>query len=105
MSNFEKCHGNGETYKTYKSLEPKFTEEFQKVTFELMVENYIRFEMLRIGKLSDREYVNLKHQWRSIAEELRVLYDYPYNLEVFPHSHPFSQRAAAEGKKRLGINL
>ena len=104
-SHFDRCHGNGETAKIYQSIEHKFTPEFQKLTLDLLAENYIRFEMLRPGKLSDREYGVLKNTWRSVAEELGVLYDYPYNLHTFPHAHPFSRQAARLGKEQLGIEL
>lgn len=102
MSQFERCHGNGEAYKKYKAIESKFTEEFNTLTFELMVETYIRDQM-RNKVMSDRDYTNLNNIWRSIAEELGVLKSYPYPMNQFVPGHPRAQDVAREGKKRLGI--
>lgn len=105
MNQFEKCHGSGEAYKTFKSIEHKLTTEFNELTKELMIENYIRLEMLRPGQYDEKGFANMKRQWSFIAEELGVQFDYPYNvLHSFPHAHPFTQEAAAEGKRRLGIS-
>lgn len=102
-SKFERCHSGSETYRALKAIEHRFTDEFNKLTFDLMVENFIRFEMERPGMLSDRDFTKLKDTWHFVAEELKVLYDYPYNMNVFQNNHPFSGAASVEGKKKLGI--
>jgi hypothetical protein len=96
---FDRCHSGGQTYESYKKLMNKFTDEFNEVTHKLLVELYYRYE-LDSKQLSDREFVNLKNVWRSIAEELGVLNDYPYTLETFPPNHPMARSAsiAAKGK-------
>lgn len=102
---FERCHGNGESYKAYKAIEHKLTDEFQNLTFELMVETYIRKQMNHRGLMQDRDYQNGQNIWRSISEELGILGKYPYPIIEHAYGHPMSKDVAREGKKRLGINL
>lgn len=100
---FQRCHGNGEAYKTYATLEPKFTKEFNKLTLELLTEVYLRKE-LDVSKnvlLEDRDYVHLRNTWRSVAEELKVLEKYPYDMEQFPHSHPMAREAVLNAQKAI----
>lgn len=102
MSSFEVKYGNGETYKRYAALEPKFTQEFRNVTKELMVETYIRDQM-GSKTMPDRNYQNLKNLWKYIAEELGVLKDYPYDMNTYAPAHPLAKEVAVEGKRVLGI--
>lgn len=100
MSNFEKLHSGGETYRKYKKIEHKLTEEFQDLTKDLMTELYIRDQMGR--KYWDDWLFNQSvRKWNLILRELGV--EYPYRMDVFPHAHPFTREAAIAGKKRLGI--
>lgn len=99
---FERSHGGGQAYEAYKKIEPKFTDEFKMLTFELLVETYCRTQMDR-PQLIDREYVNCQNIWRAVAEELGILKDYPYIQQGFPHAHPMAGAAAQEAKKRLGL--
>jgi hypothetical protein len=101
MSSFEDKHGNGETYKKYLRIAPLLSPEFKYLTFELMVETYIRDQMSR-KYLSDIEFGILKARWHVLKD--RDLGQYPYNMEVFPHAHPWTKKAAIEGKLRLGIS-
>lgn len=103
MKNFERCHAGGHAYDTYKKLESKFTDEFQGLTFRLMVEIYIRLEMQRPNHITDRDLQNLKSIWRSVAEELKVLSEYPYSMDSFPFNHPLAGEASIEAKRLLGI--
>jgi len=52
MKNFERCHAGGHAYETYKKILPKLTQEFQNLTYGLMVEIYIRQEMQRPGHIT-----------------------------------------------------
>lgn len=106
MSTFKTKYGSGETYKAYEKIEKKLTREFQQLTFDLMIENYIRLQMSQCGLESDRTYQAMKNTWRYLAEELGVQRDYPYDvLESFPIAHPFAQDASVEAKRLLGIDL
>lgn len=104
MFDFERCHGNGEAYKKYKSIKSKFTDEFIGLTREIMIETYIREQMNRPGLYTDRDYVNLKNTWRSVANELGVLYEYPYSMDTFIPGHPDAALVARVAKCRLGID-
>lgn len=99
---FERCHGGGSAYEAYKKIEHKFTDEFRVLTLELLVETYLRSQM-DSPQLTDREFVNCKNIWRSIAEELGVLGTYPYTQDGFPHAHPMAKDASTIAKQRLGI--
>lgn len=101
MSSFDEKFQGGEAYNKYKALESQLTPEFQNLTFELMVETYIRDQMNR-KFLSDVEFGILKASWYLMKD--RDLGEYPYNMEKFPQSHPMTRDAAIEGKKRLGIS-
>jgi len=103
MKNFERCHAGGHAYETYKKILPKLTQEFQNLTYSLMVEIYIRQEMQRPGHMTDRDFQNNKTIWSSIANELGVRDDYPYTLDSFPFNHPMAGEASVEAKHKLGI--
>lgn len=103
MSDFEKCYGNGQAAQQYKRIEPKFTSEFQDLTLKIMVENYIRYELLQPSKIQDRDFSNMKLTWRCIAKELGVLYDYPYSMDMFVHSHPMAVKAVRTAKQLVGF--
>lgn len=99
---FERCHGGGRAYEAYKKIEPKFTEEFKLLMFEVLVETYVRNQM-DSKIMTDRDFVNTKNIFRAVAEELGILKTYPYIQDGFPQAHPMAKAAAREGKKRLGI--
>ena len=102
---YQRCHGDGEAYKTYIELEPKFTDEFISITMQILVENYLRLEMTatRHLLLPDRDYVRIKNTWRSIAEELKVLDKYPYNMDEFTHAHPLAHEAVLRSQDILNL--
>jgi hypothetical protein len=105
MVDFDENHKGSETYIAYKAIENRLTDEFQTLTLEIMVENYIRREMRHRGLMSDRDFQNIKNIWRSIAEELKVLQKYPYSMESFPHAHPMTVIAVKLAKSRLGVEV
>ena len=104
MDQYERCHNGGQAYEAYKKIEPKFTDEFRNLTRELLIETYLRTQFDR-PQMSDRDFMNNKNTWRAIADELKVLNDYPYVQDGFPQAHPMAKEAAVEAKRRMGVDL
>lgn len=100
---FIRCHSEGEAYKTYLELKPKFDPEFTRLTFELLVYSYMIYERQYNGNIVSIE--SIKEFWTRYAKNLEVFEKYPYRMggNWFCSTHPLSEYAVFEAKRRLGI--
>lgn len=84
--------------RSWKKLEPKMSSEFKKLIFEFLVQQYLR-ELFK-PKLSGKEFSDLFKAVKQEAKKCNIWRDYPFDHEIFQHTHPMADEAKEEARRR-----
>jgi hypothetical protein len=82
----------------WKKLEPQMSKEFKKLMFEYLVNQYM-FELYSPG-MTGKEYGALVTAWEEEATKCGILKKYPFERDIFQHTHPMGEDAKIEAVRR-----
>jgi hypothetical protein len=79
-------------------LEPKMSKEFKRLMFEYLVNQYM-FEIFSPG-MTGKEYGALTKSWEEEATKCNIIKNYPFERDIFQHTHPMADGAKSEALRR-----
>lgn len=84
--------------RAWNNLGPKMSKEFKKLMFEYLVNQYL-YELMN-PIITGKEYCELVKAWEDEAEKCGILKIYPFEREIFQHTHPMGEDAKVEAVRR-----